>query len=108
MGTGNAPFIRPQSTACLLEGENSRKGRSWPGWGLRIQGGLPPPWSLALKPKLLYQHRYIQFPQESWGRGTERPSLGGKTEWEVARATEFPWVLEKDGFLPSPTSPICL
>ena len=48
----------------------------------------------------MYQCWYFQFPGEHAG-GSPR-ELGGKAEWEVARATEFPWVLEKGGFLPFP------
>lgn len=55
----------------------------------------------------MYQCWYFQFPGEHAG-GSPR-ELGGKAEWEVARATEFPWVLEKGGFLPFPlTSPFVL
>lgn len=67
-----------------------------------------PPKSLALMPTLLYQER-LSNPRRPMGEGPEGPWLGGKTQWEVARATKFPWVLEKGGFLPSSPHPhICL
>lgn len=66
MGTGNA-------LAASWKGEKSKKERSWPGWGLRVEGGLPPAWSLALKPKLLHQLGFIQFPKNSGGGAQRGP-----------------------------------
>lgn len=48
MGTGNVSFIRPQSTACLLEGGEKQEGEKLAGLGAegskgacRLHGALP-------------------------------------------------------------------
>lgn len=94
--------------AACWEEEKVRKGKNWLGWGLGGPRGLPASTELCLDVQTVILAPAFPIPQKPWGRGPERPLLGGKAEWEVARATEFPWVLEKGGFLPSPTHPICL
>lgn len=75
--------------------------------GIRGSRRLPASQSFAWMTRPMYLRCYFQFPGEHAGRSPRE--LGGKAEWEVARATEFPWVLEKGGFLPSPPPhlPIC-
>lgn len=99
-------FSRRRSPACLWGGGESQEGEKLSGLvAEEIRGSrrLPASQSFASIPRLFYQLWYFQFPREPWGRGPPEPA--GKTEWEVARATDFPWVLEKGGFLPAPHPP---
>lgn len=106
MGTRNVSLSRPQRHGCLLRGGESQEGEKLARLG--AEGALPDSTEPCLDAKTVLLGPVFPIPQEPWGRGPERPLLGGKTEWEVARATEFQWVLEKAGFLHFPSHPICL
>lgn len=108
MGTGNVPFIRPHSHACLLGQGESHEGEKLAGLGAEGAKGASCPQRALPRCPVCYISTGISNIPRTVGEGP-REALAGrkKTEREVARATKFPWVLEMGGFLPSP-HPICL
>lgn len=73
-----------------------RDGRS--SEGLR---GLPASTEPNLNAQSTVSTWLFPNPLGAVGEGAQR--AGRKKDWEVAKATEFPWVLEKGGFPPPPT-----
>lgn len=77
MGTGNAPFIRPQSTACLLERGEQQEGEKLARLGAEDPRGLAASMEPCLKAQTAISAPIYPIPPRTLGEGP-REALPGR------------------------------